>query len=74
MVMVRENTEGLYAAQENPSRSEGAERVVDQRVITKPLGVGHSLIGDLFIFDGDDIRGGRTAINDQAVFNIKLIF
>ena len=35
MVMVRENTEGLYAPQENPSRAEGAERIIDQRVITR---------------------------------------
>lgn len=35
MVMVRENTEGLYAPQANPSRAANADRVVDSRVITR---------------------------------------
>ncbi len=35
MTMVRENTEGLYAPQEAPSRSENADIVIDKRVITR---------------------------------------
>ncbi len=35
MVMVRENTEGLYAPQEHPARSEDAEMVIDKRIITR---------------------------------------
>jgi len=35
MIMVRENTEGLYAPQEAPARSMDADMIIDKRVITK---------------------------------------
>ncbi|MFW9908364.1 MAG: isocitrate/isopropylmalate dehydrogenase family protein [Candidatus Thorarchaeota archaeon] len=35
MVMIRENTEGLYARQDDPSKSADAETVIDKRVITR---------------------------------------
>ncbi|MHA2424865.1 MAG: isocitrate/isopropylmalate dehydrogenase family protein [Candidatus Thorarchaeota archaeon] len=35
MVMVRENTEGLYAPQDNPSRAENVDKITDKRIITR---------------------------------------
>ncbi len=35
MIMVRENTEGLYAPQDEPSRASTSDMVIDKRVITK---------------------------------------
>lgn len=39
MIMVRENTEGLYAPQEAPSRFEDAEVVIDKRVISRKASI-----------------------------------
>ena len=63
MVMVRENTEGLYAPQENPSRSVGAERVVDQRIITKA----GSIRVCRFAFEKASVRNGAPADRQKRV-------
>ncbi|MDF1537779.1 MAG: isocitrate/isopropylmalate dehydrogenase family protein [Candidatus Thorarchaeota archaeon] len=63
MIMVRENTEGLYAPQDNPSRSVGAEEVVDLRKITKK----GSMRVCRFAFEKAATRDGAPADKQKRV-------
>jgi 3-isopropylmalate dehydrogenase len=63
MLMVRENTEGLYAPQEKPSRAENAKMVIDKRIISRE----GSMRVSRFAFEQASSRDGAPSDNERRV-------